>query len=272
MRAAVVGHVEWIEFVPVERVPRAGEIIGADESWAEAAGGGAVAAVQFSKLADSVHFFTALGADELGRRAKVELEEQGIEVHASLVDSPQRRGFTYLDEGGERTITVIGPKVGARGNDVSLPWFELARCDAVYFCAGDADALRNARRARVLVATARELGTLKRGAVELDALVGSGNDEADLGRARRLGAAWRPVHRRAARRPIRRRLRRGRLLRRGARVRARVRARDRSRARVRVTLRRGGTHGAGRARGRGPAGGASSRVAAIRDPCEGETV
>jgi ribokinase len=180
MRAAVVGHVEWIEFVPVERVPRAGEIIGADESWAEAAGGGAVASVQFSKLADSVHFFTALGADELGRRAKAELEGRGIEVHATFVDQPQRKGFTYLDEGGERTITVIGTKLGPRGNDVSLPWFELSRCDAVYFCAGDADALRNARRARALVATARELGTLERGAVELDALVGSGNDEAEV--------------------------------------------------------------------------------------------
>jgi ribokinase len=180
MRAAVVGHVEWIEFVPVERVPRAGDIIGADESWAEAAGGGAVAAVQLTKLADPVHFFTALGSDELGRRAKTELEERGIEVHATFVDQPQRKGFTYLDAGGERTITVIGPKLGPRGNDVSLPWFELARCDAVYFCAGDGDALRNARRARVLAATARELGTLKRGAVELDALVGSGNDEAEV--------------------------------------------------------------------------------------------
>jgi ribokinase len=180
MRAAVVGHVEWIEFVPVERVPRAGEIIGADESWAEAAGGGAVAAVQFSKLADEVHFFTALGADELGRRAKVELEERGINVHAATVDPPQRKGFTYLDEGGERTITVIGPKLGTRGHDNSLPWHELARCDAAYFCAGDADALRAARRARVLVATARELGTLRRGAVELDALVGSGNDDAEM--------------------------------------------------------------------------------------------
>jgi ribokinase len=169
-----------MEFVPIERVPRAGEIVGADESWAEAAGGGAVAAVQFSKLADSVHFFTALGTDELGRQAKIELEERGIEVHAALVEAPQRKGFTYLDDGGERTITVIGRKIGVRGHDDSLPWQELHRCDAVYFCAGDVDALRAARRGRVLVATARELGTLKRGAIALDALVGSGNDEAEV--------------------------------------------------------------------------------------------
>src|SRR5262249_27575476 len=37
-----------------------------------------------------------------------------------------------------------------------------------------------ARGARVLVATARELATLRRGAVELDALVGSGKDEAEI--------------------------------------------------------------------------------------------
>jgi ribokinase len=180
VRAAVVGHVELIEFVPVEHVPSPGEIVSARDSWIEAAGGGSVAAVQLSKLADSVLFFTALSTDELGRGAKAELEARGIEVHATAVEQAQRRGFTFIDEVGERTITTIGPKLGPRGHDDSLPWHELARCDAVYFCAGDVDALRAARRARVLVATARELTTLQRGAVELDALVGSGKDEAEL--------------------------------------------------------------------------------------------
>ena len=179
MRAAVVGHVEWIEFVRVERVPQRGEIVGATEFWAEPAGGGTVAAVQLSLLADSVLFFTSLGNDEVGRQAREALEARGIEVHASVHDSPQRRGFTYLDDGGERTITILGPKIGPRGHDDSLPWHELARCDAAYFCAGDVDAVRAARRARVLVATARELATLQRGGVELDALVGSGKDEAE---------------------------------------------------------------------------------------------
>ncbi len=169
-----------MEFVPVERVPRAGEIVHATESWEQAAGGGVVAAVQLAQLADSVLFFTALGADTLGRSAKAELEGRGIEIHASFVDAPQRKGFTYVDEAGERTITTIGPKLGPRGHDDSLPWHELARCDAVYFCAGDVDALLHARRGRVLVATARELATLRRGAVELDAVVGSGKDEAEL--------------------------------------------------------------------------------------------
>jgi ribokinase len=166
-------------FVPIQHVPHPGEIVHAEESWEEAGGGGAVAAVQFSKLADAVLFFTALGDDAVGHRAEEELRERGIDVHASYVDVPQRRGFTYVDETGERTITTIGRRLGPRGHDDALPWHELSRCDAVYFCAGDVDALLLARRSRVLVATARMLGTLQRGAVELDALVGSAKDDAE---------------------------------------------------------------------------------------------
>lgn len=186
MRAAVVGHVEWLEFVPVEHVPRAGEIVHASESWEQAAGGGVVAAVQLAELVGDVLFFTALGSDERGRRARAELEARGLAVYATAVDGAQRSGFTFVDETGERTITTIGRKLHPRGHDDSLPWHELASCDAVYFCAGDADALRQARRAQVLVATARELTTLRVGAVELDALVASGKDEAELYRGGEL--------------------------------------------------------------------------------------
>ena len=179
MRAAVVGHVEWLEFVPVEDVPRRGEIVHAAESWEQAAGGGSVAAVQLAKLADSVAFFTALGNDRYAELARSELTERGVTVHATTVESRQRSGFVFLDETGERTITTIGRKLHPRGHDDSVPWHELARCDAVYFCAGDADALLLARRARVLVATARELPTLRQASVQLDALVSSGKDEAE---------------------------------------------------------------------------------------------
>jgi ribokinase len=180
MRAAVVGHVEWLEFVPVESVPRPGEIVHASESWEQAAGGGSVAAVQLAQLADSVDFFTVLGNDEHGQLARIELEARGITVHASSVDAAQRSGFVFLDDTGERTITTIGRKLHPRGHDEALPWHELGRCDAVYLCAGDADAVLLARRGRVLVATARELSTLRQASVELDALVSSGKDEAEL--------------------------------------------------------------------------------------------
>ncbi len=179
MRAAVVGHVEWLEFVPVESVPRPGEIVHATESWEQAAGGGSVAAVQLSLLADSVDFFTVLGNDERGQRARAELEARGVTVHAAVVEAPQRSGFVYLDDAGERTITTIGRKLHPRGHDDTLPWHELGRCDAVYLCAGDADAVLLARNGRVLVATARELSTLRQASVELDALVSSGKDEAE---------------------------------------------------------------------------------------------
>lgn len=175
MRTAVVGHVEWIEFVRVDRVPLAGEIIHADETWAEPAGGGAVAAMQLLKLAGECTFFTALGADELGRRADRELRAAGLRVHAVFRREPQRRAFTFLDADGERTITVIGDRMVPHLAD-PLPWAELAACDAVYLTGGDAGAVRAARRAGVLVATPRALGALADSGVELDVLVGSATD------------------------------------------------------------------------------------------------
>jgi ribokinase len=176
VNVAVVGHVEWVEFARVEEMPRAGEIVHSLESWEEPAGGGAVAAVQLANLNGSAHLFTALGDDELGRRSRAELEERGVTVHSALLGEPQRRAFTHVDGGGERTITVIGQKLLPSGERGDLPWEELARCDAVFFVSGDVAALRAARRARVLVATARELPTLQRGAERLDVLVGSARD------------------------------------------------------------------------------------------------
>ncbi len=177
MKVAVVGHVEWVEFARVEAMPRSGAIAHAWETWEQAGGGGAVASLQLARLGLEVSLFTALGADELARRAQAELEAEGIRVHASARPEPQRRAFCHVDEGGERTITVLGEKLRPRGVDGELPWESLDEFDAVYFTSGDAAALRQARRGRVLVASARELATLKAAGVELDALVGSAEDE-----------------------------------------------------------------------------------------------
>ncbi len=179
MKVAVVGHVEWIRFTRVEHVPAAGEIAHSTESWEQAGGGGGVAAIQLALLADEAHLFTALGDDELGRRSRSELEARGVRVHASVYPQPQRWALTHIDDVGERTITTVGPKLRARGHDESLPWHALAEMDAVLFIAGDVDALAAARRAPVLTATTREAENLRRGAVELDALIGSGEDEAE---------------------------------------------------------------------------------------------
>jgi ribokinase len=178
MRVAVVGHVEWVEFARVDRLPRAGEIIQAVESWSEAAGGGGVASGQLARLAGSCMLFTALGREELGGRALAELSALGVRVEARRHPEPQRRGFTFVEADGERTITIIGEKHVPRAAD-SLPWGELRRADGVYFVSGDAAALRAAREARVLVATARVLPVLAEAGVLLDALVRSGRDPSE---------------------------------------------------------------------------------------------
>jgi ribokinase len=178
MRAAVVGHVEWIEFARVERVPTPGEIVHALDAWEDPGGAGAVASVQLAKLAGDCLFLTALGDDELGHRAAARLRELGVRVEAVFRDEPQRRGFVYLDSAGERTITVIGDRLGPRAED-PLPWHELDEVDGVYFTAGDPGTVRQARRARTLVATPRGKEALAEAGVQLDALVSSARDEGE---------------------------------------------------------------------------------------------
>jgi ribokinase len=192
VKVAVVGHVEWVEFVRVETVPAAGEVVHAIERWEEPGGGGAVAAAELARLAGEATLFTALGNDPNGVRVRDQLEARGVRVHARIVDEPQRRACTLVDARGERTIIVLGRKLRPRARD-DLGWHGLADADAVYFVSGDAEALRAARRARVLVGTARELVTLREAGVELDAIVGSGKDEGERYRPGELEPAPRLV-------------------------------------------------------------------------------
>lgn len=178
MQVAVVGHVEWIDFLRVERVPVAGEIVHVREAWSEPGGGGPVAAAQLCKLAGSATFATAFGDDALGRRARSELEKLGLHLEATVRATQQRRAVTFVDADGERTIVVVGDRLGPRGDD-ALAWELVEDADAVYFCAGDAEALRRARRARVLVATSRVLPLLQQTGVMLDAIVGSARDPSE---------------------------------------------------------------------------------------------
>jgi ribokinase len=173
-RVAVVGHVEWVQFARVSHVPQAGEVVNGSDLFEEPAGGGAVAAVQLARLAGEAVLITALGDDELGRRSVARLRELGVEVFAVQRASGTRRALTLVDEAGERTITTLGPRLEPLGAD-ELPWEVLEEMDAVYFTAGDLDALRAARAAGVLVASPRAGETLGQG-VALDALVLSGDD------------------------------------------------------------------------------------------------
>jgi ribokinase len=176
LRLGVVGHVEWADFVRVPHLPRRGEILHVSKHWQEPAGGGAMTAIQLARLAGSATLFTALGDDELGHRSERELRDAGLDVRAAFRRrQPQRRVVVHIDDRAERTITVIGERMGPHRRD-PLGWGELEEFDAVYFTAGDAGALRAARTARVLTATARALSVLKEARVRLDALVHSGKD------------------------------------------------------------------------------------------------
>lgn len=178
MRTAVVGHVEWIDFAWVDHVPTSGEIIHAGDTFAEPAGGGAVAAVQLLRLSGDAVLFTAFGDDDLGHRSEERLAELGVRVEATFKPTHQRRGFTFLDATGERTITVMGDRLGPSSDD-PLPWDELADVQAVYFTAGDRGSLEAARQAEVVVASSRVMTGLVRAHVALDAVVGSARDPSE---------------------------------------------------------------------------------------------
>jgi ribokinase len=183
VRVAVVGHVEWVEFVRGDHVPAAGEIVHASDAFEEPAGGGAVAAVQLARMAGRSELFTALGSDNLAERTRARLPELGVTVRAVERQGPTRRAFTFLDAKGERTITTLGGRLEPQGED-SLGWESLDRVDGVYVTAGDEGALRAARRARVLVASPRAGHVLADSGVKLDALVFSDRDELESSFAR----------------------------------------------------------------------------------------
>ena len=175
MRLGVVGHVEQIEFAVVDALPQAGQVAHASHWFRGAGGGGAVAAVQLRKLAGEATLLTALGSDGVADQLHRELRSHGVTVRAALRPGPHRRGFVHLDGSGERTITIMGSRIVPRGDD-PLPWDELDAYDGIYLTAGDAEAVRRARAAKVLVATIRAHEALTEAGVELDALVASAHD------------------------------------------------------------------------------------------------
>lgn len=193
VRVGVVGHVEWVQFAVVDRVPAAGEIVHARDVFAEPAGGGAVAVVQLARLAGSALLLTAVGNDEAaGEVGRVLRERFGVELQAGRRDGPQRRTFTFLDDAGERTITVLGERIVPLRSD-PLAWDALAELDGVYLTAGDAGAVRAARAARVLVATPRAIDALAVSGVQLDVLVRSATDPGEVYRPGMLEPAPRWV-------------------------------------------------------------------------------
>ena len=98
-----------------------------------------------------------------------------------------------MDDPGERTITVIGPRLGPHGAD-ALAWDGLDDTDAVYLTAGDVERRAPRPPRRACSWPRRAASTRSSEAhVELDALVSSGRDPGELlppGRARSRAEGW----------------------------------------------------------------------------------
>lgn len=188
-RVAVVGHVEYVDFISLPRLPVAGEVLNDLGAWERAGGGGGVAAPMLAEAGGEVELFTALGDDDRAERSIAELTARGVRVHvAARAGKPTRRAITLL-AGGERSIVTIGSRLAPSGDD-PLPWERIS--SAVYFTAGDALALQHARRARALVATPRAGEVLASGP-SLDALVYSAGDPREVELAGRFAARARLV-------------------------------------------------------------------------------
>jgi ribokinase len=153
-RVAVIGHVEWVEFVRLSDLPPRGGLAQATPVREHAGGGAVVAAAVLASLGAEVEFFCALGDDERARRSEQELTARGIIVHAARRSQPSRFVFAMLDAGGERTIVTVGERLQPNGAD-ALDWDRLTTIDGVYFTAGDDGALAAARSAAALVVTPR---------------------------------------------------------------------------------------------------------------------
>ncbi len=189
-RVAVIGHVEWVDFLRVEHLPVRGQVQAAEREATHAGGGAVVAAAVLAELGAEVDFFCALGRDRDGEATIAELTDRGIAVHAERRSESTRGVLTLVDGDGERTIVTVGERLQPHGSD-DLPWDLVGRADGVYLTAGDAGAIRHARDAAVLVASPRIRERLDLPDARFDALVFSASDEHEVQWAQRLHAQTR---------------------------------------------------------------------------------
>lgn len=175
LRLAVIGHVEHVTLGRVPTLPGHGDIAHLDAPMWFPGGGGGMAFAQLVKSPAEAHLFTAIGRGDAGVEVEEALARAGGNVHAALQDAPHTRDVVLVTPDGERTIVVVGEPLHPRATD-PLPWGLLDGCDAVYFTGQDPETLRLARRARVLVVTARRKEWLLQSGVRADVVVGSLKD------------------------------------------------------------------------------------------------
>jgi ribokinase len=181
LRLAVIGHAEHITLGRVAAIPGAGEIVHLQDPRMLAGGGGGIALFQLARSAAEVHLFTAMGDDEAARFVETQLAATRAVIHAARRTEPHTRAVVMIGPDGERTIVVIGEPLHPRADD-PLPWHLLDQLDAVYFTAQDPALLVQARRARVLVVTARRRACIATAGVEIDVIVGSRSDPRERGK------------------------------------------------------------------------------------------
>ena len=152
---AVIGHVEWINFLKVDQLPIPGVISHSKKSHEYPAGGGSIIAKTLSELTlNQIHFFTALGNDDYGKKCFNILSNMGIKVHVAWRDKPTRRGFSLVDSQSERAITVIGQRLAPKHKD-NLEWNILKKMDGIFITASDSEIFKIARSASILCTTPR---------------------------------------------------------------------------------------------------------------------
>ncbi len=174
---AVIGHIEWVNFLEVDYLPKAGLITHSKRSLELPAGGGGVIARTLREITTGdVHFFTSLGNDFYGIQTKEIYEKMGIIMHVAWRNLPTRKGFSLVDKSGERSITIVGDRLAPFSKD-DLSWHFLKEMDGIFITAGDEDIFKKSRSCPVLCATPRVgIQTIRNSNVFLDALIGSNLD------------------------------------------------------------------------------------------------
>ncbi len=177
LKLAVIGHIEWVTFLKVDQLPLAGQISHAKDSFEEAAGGAAVAAVQMARITNGpVDLITSLGKDDYGEKCYERLTKLGLNLKVAWREKPTRKGISLISKDGERAITVIGQRLQPNAAD-DLPWSDMKNYDGIFVTATDEEGLRLARKAKFLAATPRTgKKTLTFSNVKINALIGSGLD------------------------------------------------------------------------------------------------
>ena len=177
LKFAIIGHIEWINFLKVDVLPKPGIISHAKKSLEFPAGGGALIAKTLFELTNNeIHFFTSLGKDYFGEKSFEFFDNLGIKLHIAWRSESTRKGFSLIDNQGERSITIIGKRLAPSSND-NLDWNILSKMDGIFMTAGDSRLLKICRNANILCTTPRVgIELINESKINLDALIGSNLD------------------------------------------------------------------------------------------------